>query len=101
MKLLLDQNLSYRLVEDLKSLFPGITHVKFVGLENAEDPEISRFAVESDYCVDLQLLSGAPTKLTWLRFGSTIFEELALFMKDNEKRIKAFLEDDRIACLEF
>jgi len=36
-KLLLDENLSPRLVQRLGSLFPGLTHVRNVGLARAAD----------------------------------------------------------------
>ncbi|HXH50850.1 MAG TPA: DUF5615 family PIN-like protein [Terriglobia bacterium] len=35
MKLLFDQNLSYRIVEDLKGLYPNSTHVRLIGLQRA------------------------------------------------------------------
>jgi hypothetical protein len=36
-KLLLDQNLSYRLVPVLQHLYPDIVHVRSVGLADADD----------------------------------------------------------------
>jgi predicted nuclease of predicted toxin-antitoxin system len=44
MKLLLDQNISYRLVRDLKFIVSELDHVKFVGLQDAEDYEIWEYA---------------------------------------------------------
>lgn len=44
MKLLLDQNISYKVVRYLNEKVPELTHVKFVGLLNAEDNEIWKFA---------------------------------------------------------
>ncbi|MEM6841754.1 MAG: DUF5615 family PIN-like protein [Bacteroidota bacterium] len=44
MKLLLDQNLSYRLVRDLQETIPELTHVKLEGLQDAEDYEVWKFA---------------------------------------------------------
>ena len=40
MNLLLDENLSPRLVGRLQSLFPGLKHVREVGLREAEDKAI-------------------------------------------------------------
>lgn len=37
MKLLLDQNLSWRLVSGLQDLFPGIRHVREAGMDRADD----------------------------------------------------------------
>ena len=44
MKLLLDQNLSYRLCDALKDVFPHITHVGLLGMQNANDLEIWKYA---------------------------------------------------------
>lgn len=40
MRLLLDENLLPRLVNRLELLFPGLTHVRDVGLKQADDPAI-------------------------------------------------------------
>jgi predicted nuclease of predicted toxin-antitoxin system len=37
MKLLFDQNLSYRLMPALESLYPGSVHIRDVGLAMADD----------------------------------------------------------------
>ena len=47
MKLLLDENLSPRLVERLKSLYSGITHVRDVGLNQASDHLIWKWALDN------------------------------------------------------
>lgn len=112
MKLLLDQNLSYRLVDKIKHLFSKSVHVKDVELENSEDYDIWGFAKENDYAIvtfdadfyDIQALQGHPPKLIWLRFGNTSTNKLIDFFDNNYELIKEFLEDkeyDEIGCLEF
>ena len=44
MKLLLDENISRRLVAALEVTFPGTTHIEFVGLAGATDVAICEFA---------------------------------------------------------
>ena len=51
MSLLLDENLSPRLVPRLLSLFPGLTHARDVGLKQASDEQIWRCAKENGYTV--------------------------------------------------
>jgi predicted nuclease of predicted toxin-antitoxin system len=46
-KILLDQNISYRLVSKIKPIFPGIDHVKNVGLTNKLD-KITRDYAKSE-----------------------------------------------------
>jgi len=40
LKLLLDENLSERLLAELQRSFPGSTHVRLVGLERADDGSV-------------------------------------------------------------
>ncbi|TAG78542.1 MAG: hypothetical protein EAZ24_06610 [Burkholderiales bacterium] len=48
MKLLLDENLSRRLVPPLQEIYPGTTQVEFVGLAGADDVDICEFAAAND-----------------------------------------------------
>lgn len=49
MKLLLDENLSPRLVNRLGLLFPGLTHVRDVGLKQASDHDIWSWAKDNEF----------------------------------------------------
>jgi len=49
LKLLLDENLSPRLVNRLGLLFPGLTHVRDVGLKQAADRDIWSWAKDNDF----------------------------------------------------
>ena len=40
MKLLFDENLSFRLISLLSDLFPGSVHVHDIGLGNASDEDV-------------------------------------------------------------
>lgn len=51
MKLLLDENLSRRLVPFLQSAFPGSTQVALAGLERADDRAIWQYAREHDFVI--------------------------------------------------
>jgi predicted nuclease of predicted toxin-antitoxin system len=50
-KLLLDENLSPRLVQRLSPLFSGLTHVREVGLKQAQDEDIREWAKANDFAV--------------------------------------------------
>ncbi|MGO8816062.1 MAG: DUF5615 family PIN-like protein [Terriglobia bacterium] len=43
MKLLLDQNLSPRLVRTLAAIYPGSSHVRLLGLRDADDAAVWEF----------------------------------------------------------
>ena len=78
MKLLLDQNISPRLVDALVDLYPGSTHVQRVGLDRALDSDIWSFAMEHGYTIvskdsdfnERAALYGAPPKVIWIRRGN-------------------------------
>ena len=53
MKILLDQNMSYRLIPLLKKLFDQIEHVAQVGLEDTNDFVIRKYAKENNFVIDL------------------------------------------------
>lgn len=78
MKLLLDENLSRRLVPFLQSVYPGSTQVALVGLERADDRTIWQYAKDHGFVIvtkdadyyDLSLLLGAPPYVIWLQVGN-------------------------------
>jgi predicted nuclease of predicted toxin-antitoxin system len=51
MKLLFDENLSYKLVRLLADLFPDSIHVRDVGLKAAEDSEIWKYAQDNSFII--------------------------------------------------
>jgi predicted nuclease of predicted toxin-antitoxin system len=73
MKLLFDQNISFRIIEKISNLFPDSKQVRQINLENCKDLEIWEFAKENDYVTvtfdsdfyDLGMLKGIPPKVIW------------------------------------
>jgi predicted nuclease of predicted toxin-antitoxin system len=51
MKLLFDQNISFRIVSKLKDTFSEAQQVRELGLENSTDREIWEYAKRNDYTV--------------------------------------------------
>lgn len=51
MKLLLDENLSRRLVLALQARFPGSSQVALIGLERATDAQICEHAAQQDFVI--------------------------------------------------
>ncbi len=108
MKLLFDQNLSYRLCRALADIFPDAEQAKRAGLEHAADDAIWNFARAHGYAIvtldadfaDIAAMRGAPPKVIWLRCGnqSTAFVERLL--RAHAPLIARFNEDAEAACLE-
>lgn len=78
MKLLFDQNLSWRLSSKLAELFPDSLHVRDAGMKESQDVDIWEFAKANDFVIvtkdmDFQqrgLLFGHPPKVVRLRVGN-------------------------------
>ena len=108
MKLLLDHNLSHKLVKRLADIFPDSTQTRLLGMSMAEDHIIWNHAkchgfimvsLDSDF-YDLSLLYGHPPKLIWLRCGNSSVPQMERLLRMNFSRIAAFALDDTSGCLE-
>ena len=111
MKLLLDQNISFRIVSKIQDIYPGSKQVRELGLENSKDFVIWSFAKDNAYCIvtfdgdfyDLGLIKGSSPKVIWLRIGNTSTQNIEKVLRDNLELIKTFLSDPNykeIGCLE-
>ena len=54
MKLLLDQNISRKLVDELEDLFPRLNHVYLLGLHKASDEKIWNYARKNGFTIVTQ-----------------------------------------------
>jgi len=111
MKLLLDQNISFRITSKIQDLFPGSKQVRDLGLENSKDSFLWKYAKENNYCIvtfdgdfyDLGLIKGSSPKVIWLRLGNTTTQYIETILRKNYDLIKTFLTDPNykeIGCLE-
>lgn len=108
MKLLFDQNISFRVIKKIAEIFTGAEQVTSVGLTNSSDMEIWEYARKNGFCIvtfdadfmDLSLLKGFPPKIVWLHTGNISTDELAGLIMLKEKVIKEFLSDDESGFLE-
>lgn len=111
MKLLFDQNISFRIISKTENIFPGAKQVRQLGIENFTDLEIWKFAKEKEYTIvtfdgdfyDLSNFKGFPTKIIWLRFGNTKTNFIATIINSKHLIINDFVnskEYSGIACLE-
>lgn len=106
--LLLDENLSPRLVGDLKPDFPGLAHVSQFNMRGMPDIEIWRFAGEHGYCIvttdsdfnQLAFVNGPPQQVIWLRVGDMSTEQIAEQLRRCKRAIESFLDQDEQTVLE-
>lgn len=107
MKLLFDQNLSYKLVQRLTDLFPESKHVRRIGLEAASDPVIWEYAKDNGLMIiskdsdfhQRSFLYGFPPKVVWLRLGNCSTTDVEAVLRANFDAIQNFYEDQDAAFL--
>ena len=101
MTLLFDQNLSHRLLTLLEDLFPGSLHVRLLGLSEADDLVIWRYArknhlmivtQDSDYS-EWNKLRGSPPKIIWLRCGNASVDQIHQKIRHAADRIRGMEMD--------
>jgi predicted nuclease of predicted toxin-antitoxin system len=111
MKLLFDQNISYRITKLLSKSFPEAKHISQVDLQDSTDIGIWEYAKSNDYTIvtfdsdyyDLSIIKGGPPKIIWLRIGNMATREIALILEENIELIKLFITDNSykdLSCLE-
>lgn len=102
MKLLLDENLSRKLVTRLSELFPDTSHVALVMLEHASDEEIWKYAKENNFVIVTQDadfherlgLYGFPPKIIWLRLGNSSTSAVEAVLREHAPEIVALETDE-------
>ena len=102
MKLLLDENLSPKLVRRLLDSFPGSAHVEGCGLGAAGDWEIWRFAKENNFVIaskdsdfyNRAAVFGGPPKVIWLRVGNCPTAGIEESLERSKAAIEAFAQSD-------
>ena len=107
MRLLFDQNISYRVVKQLKPTFPDFIGVREVGLLNADDLEIWNYARLNNYTVitfdkDIPIISsvrGFPPKIIWLRIGNTDNSRLVSLIITRQDEFRQFIDWRNKGCL--
>jgi len=106
-KFLLDENLSPRLVNRLEELFPGLTHVRDVGLKQADDHTIwqwakaNQFAIittDSDF-VSLAHRLGWPPKVVHLPNCDFPLHVIEDQLRRSALRITEFEKDNKVGLL--
>ncbi len=108
MKILFDQNISYRIVKKLETHFDKVSQVRLEGLENSTDLEIWDYAKANDFVIvtfdvdfyDFSVIWGALPKIILIRsFDQTTSSVIHLLLK-HMASIKDFEADQQIGCLE-
>ena len=108
MKLLLDENLSRRIVSLIASHYPGSSQVTLLGLERASDTAIWAYARQHDFIivtkdsdfVDLSTVYGQPPKIILLKTGNQALQMTAQALIDRCELLESALIITNAACVD-
>lgn len=108
MKLLLDENLSRRLVPFLQDAFPGSSQVALLGLEHVADRAVWDYAKANGFVIvtndadfeELSLLLGAPPHVIQLRRGNLSKSGVLALLTTHAETIRDYIENEDRACVE-
>jgi predicted nuclease of predicted toxin-antitoxin system len=107
-KLLLDENLSRRIVPFLQATYPGSSQVALLNLERASDSEIWRYAKTNGFVIvsrdsDFQersLVAGHPPQVVWLKIPNRSKTVVLNILLDHHAEIEQALFEQNLACVE-
>lgn len=108
MKLLFDQNLSFKLRQDIADLFPESNHVRFLGLSEVGDRVLWDYASANGFTIvsqdvdfaEMAALLGSPPQVIWLRAGNQSTAAISTLIRRHADLIVAFGNGNDAACLE-
>lgn len=108
MKLLFDQNLSFKLCKALADLFPGSSQVRLLGLEQADDRVLWEYARANGFTVvsqdadfaEMASLLGPTPKVIWLRCGNQPTSVVEHILRVHAEAVAAFERAEDAASLE-
>lgn len=107
MKLLLDENLSPRLLKRLEAVFPGSRQVDRAGLRGWTDKAVWDWAAHHGFTIvskdndfrQLSFLHGPPPKVIWLSVGNAGTYEIGELLLRSARRIEVFLQEPEESLL--
>jgi predicted nuclease of predicted toxin-antitoxin system len=98
LKLLFDQNLSYKLARSFSDEFPGSAHVRDLGLASAVDIDVWEYAKQFGFTIVSKdtdfsqrgFLFGPPPKVIWIRLGNCSTKEIQEVLFSYAAEIRQF-----------
>jgi predicted nuclease of predicted toxin-antitoxin system len=108
MKLLFDQNLSFKLCQTVADLFPESNHVRLLGLSEVGDRILWDYALANGFTIvsqdvdfaEMAALLRSPPKVIWLRAGNQSTATISTLIRRHAELIVAFGNDAAASCLE-
>jgi len=107
MKLLFDENLSFKLCQSIADIFPESNHVRLLGLSKADDRDVWDYAKTNGFAIvsedsdfaERSVLESNPPKIIWIRIGNCSTAEIEVLLRSANQMIRNFIENDKETCL--
>ena len=107
MKLLLDQNLSPKLVRSIEPIFRGSEHVRNLGMRDSSDTEIWNYARENGFVIvskdadfhQRSFTNGFPPKVIGILGGNCPTAAILELLISKRENIESFYSDGEAAFL--
>lgn len=104
MRLLLDENISWRLTEPLRPHCQAVVHVRDIGLAAGSDSSIWRYAKQHQYdlltkdedFVRMVLTEGFPPRVVALHHAQLPAKELTMFVVSRLPQMRKFLDEQTL-----
>lgn len=108
MKLLIDQNISIRVVDSISDIFPDSQHVLSVSLNDASDLEIWEYASKNDFTListeeqsfDRNIVSKDGPKIIYVKGELMNTTKLEWTLRVNEDMVNEFISEESTTCLQ-
>jgi len=107
-KLLFDQNISYRIIKKICNYYPESKQIRELKLENSSDIQIWMYSKKNNFVIvtfdadfyEFSNLYGFPPKIIWLKTGNSTTNYLSELLIQKQEVIIDFINNQEIACLE-
>jgi len=108
MKLLFDQNISFRILRQIIVNFPESIHVKSVNLIDSDDFTIWKYAKRNSFTIvtqdsdfnDFAIAKGFPPKIIWLKTGNMSTNSFADLLIELKNEILEFIDNSEYGIFE-
>ncbi|MDX8410234.1 MAG: DUF5615 family PIN-like protein [Mariprofundales bacterium] len=107
-RLLFDENLSFKRSVRVQDIFPESKHVRDFGMEQVVDTVIWEKAKRDHFVIitndsdfnDLSIMRGFPPYIVWLRIGNSRLDEIESVIRNNQLLIRQWVLDKRYGIIE-
>ena len=107
-KILLDQNLSFKIKKEIKDVFSELKPISDLKLSDTDDLNIWQYAKINGYSIitfdadfiDISTIKGFPPEIIWLPMGNSTTYKIVQIISNNQFLITEFLSNHENGCLE-